>query len=40
MQIAMTKGSCKLALKELDHWMRPQKVIADATTLLVNHKDA
>lgn len=34
-QISMIKGSCKLALKELDNWMRPQKVIADATTLLV-----
>lgn len=27
MQISMTKASCKHALKELKHWIKPEKVI-------------
>ncbi|KAF9608977.1 hypothetical protein IFM89_012316 [Coptis chinensis] len=31
-EISMTKTSCKLALKELKHWMKPQKVKTEITT--------
>ncbi|KAL8126517.1 aldehyde dehydrogenase family 3 member H1-like isoform X1 [Apium graveolens] len=31
-EIAMTTGSCKLALKELDQWMKPQKAKTTVTT--------
>lgn len=26
MQVSMVKSSCKFALKELKHWMKPEKV--------------
>lgn len=28
----MTKSSCKLALKELKYWMKPEKVTTGATS--------
>lgn len=31
-EVAMTTGSCKLALKELDQWMKPQKAKTTVTT--------
>ncbi|KAA8547044.1 hypothetical protein F0562_003472 [Nyssa sinensis] len=31
-EISMTKGSCKLALKELNHWMMPEKVKTSMST--------
>ncbi|KAM7486359.1 hypothetical protein LguiA_002368 [Lonicera macranthoides] len=31
-EISMTKGSCKLAIKELNHWMRPQKAKTSMAT--------
>ncbi|KAF8404073.1 hypothetical protein HHK36_008950 [Tetracentron sinense] len=31
-EISMTKASCKLALKELRHWMKPEKVKTSITT--------
>lgn len=31
----MTKSSCKLALKELKYWMKPEKVTTAATSIYV-----
>lgn len=38
LQIVQTRSSCNEALKELKHWMVPQKV-SRVNTLLVRHKD-
>lgn len=42
LQIAMLKNSCKVALKELKHWMAPEKVcfvLSSSTDISYNSFD-